>query len=39
MGQTRPLFCLFSFLSHNKYSTKLTINDKSGVLETQTQGL
>ena len=37
MGQTRPLFDLFSFFSHNKYSTN-TINDKSidGVLGTQT---
>ena len=31
MGQTRPLFCLFSFFSQykDKYSTNLTINDKS----------
>ena len=28
MGQTRPLLVLFSFFSHNKYSTN-TINDKS----------
>ena len=26
---TRPLFCLFSFFSHDKYSTSLTVNDKS----------
>ena len=35
----RPIFfCLFSFFSHDKYSTNLTINDKSvhGVLGTQT---
>ena len=40
MGQTRPLFVLFSFLSHDKYSTNLTINYKSidGVLGTQTRG-
>ena len=39
MGQTRPLFCLFSFFSHDKYS-KNTINDKSidCVLGTRTQG-
>ena len=39
MGQTRPLFCLFSFFSHDKYSTN-TINDKSidGVLGTRTWG-
>ena len=32
------LFSLFSFFSHDKYSTKFTINDKSvdGVLLTQT---
>ena len=37
MGQVRPLFCLF--LSHDKYSTNLTINEKSvdGVLETRTR--
>ena len=28
MGQTRPLFCLFSFFSHDKYSTN-TINEKA----------
>ena len=40
MGQARPLLCLFSFFSHDKYSTNLTINDKSvdGMLGTQTQG-
>ena len=39
MGQIRPLFCLFSFFSHDKYST-ITINDKSfdGVLGTRTRG-
>ena len=33
-------FCLFSVSSRNKYSTNLTINDKSidGVLGTQTWG-
>ena len=33
-------FCLFSFFSYDKYSTNLTINDKSviGVLGTQTRG-
>ena len=33
-------FCLFSSFSHDKYSTNLTINDKSvdGVLVTRTQG-
>ena len=32
-----PSFCLFSFFSHDKYSTNLTINDESidGVLGTQ----
>ena len=37
MGQTRPIFGLFSY---DKYSTNLTINDKSvdGVLGTQTRG-
>ena len=29
MGQTQPSFCLFSFFSPDKYSTNLTINDKS----------
>ena len=28
MGQTWPLFCLFSFFSHDKYSTN-TINEKA----------
>ena len=28
LGQTRPLFCLFSFFSHDKYSTN-TINEKA----------
>ena len=39
MGQTRPLFSLFLFFSHGKYSTN-TINDKSvnSVLGTRTQG-
>ena len=37
-GQTRP-FCLFLFFSHDKYSTNLTINDKSiyGLLGTRTR--
>ena len=36
----RPLFVYFRFVSRDKYSTKLTINDKriDGVLGTQTQG-
>ena len=42
MGQTRPLFGLFSFFSQrkDKYSTNFTINDKSidGVLGSQTWG-
>ena len=42
MGQTRPLFGLFSFFSQrkDKYSTNFTINDKSidGVLGNQTRG-
>ena len=40
MGQTRPLFGLFRSFSHYKYSTNLTINDKSidGVLGTRTRG-
>ena len=39
-GQTRPYFCLFSFFSHDKYSTNLTMNDKivDDVLGTRTQG-
>ena len=41
-GPTRPLFCLFSFFSQckDKYSTNLTINDKSfgGELWSQTRG-
>ena len=39
MGQTRPIL-IISFFSHDKYSTNLTINDKSvdGVLGTQTRG-
>ena len=41
MGQTRPLFGLFSFFSQckDKYSTKFIINDKSidGVLGSQTR--
>ena len=38
-GPNPASFCLFSFFSHDKYSTN-TINDKSidGVLGTQTQG-
>ena len=38
-GLYPPSFCLFSFFSHDKYSTN-TINDKSveGVLGAQTQG-
>ena len=42
MGQTRPLFGLFSFFSQrkDKYSTNFTINEKSidGVLGSRTQG-
>ena len=42
MGQTRPLFGLFSFFSQrkDKYSTNFTINDKSidGVLGSRTRG-
>ena len=32
-------FCVFSFFSHDKFSTNLTINDQSiyGLLGTQTQ--
>ena len=39
-GPNPASFCLFSFFSHDKYSTNLTINYKSvdGVLGTQTQG-
>ena len=39
MGQNRPLFVLFSFFSHDKYSTN-TYNDKcvDGVLRTWTRG-
>ena len=39
LGQTRPLFCLFQFFSHDKYRSNLTINDKSfdGVPETRTR--
>ena len=39
MGRTRPLFVLFSFFSHDKYSTN-TIYEKSidGVLGTRTWG-
>ena len=37
-GPNLASFCLFSFLSHDKHSTNLTINDKNidGVLGTQT---
>ena len=40
MGQTWPLFVYFLFLSHDKYSTNLTLNDKSidNMLGTRTQG-
>ena len=40
MEQTRPLFVHFSSFSHDKYSTNLTINDKSvdGMLGTRTRG-
>ena len=42
MGQTLPLFCLFSFFLQykDKYTTYLTINDKSidGVLGSRTWG-
>ena len=33
-------FCLFLFFSYDKYSTNVTINDKSidGVLRSQTRG-
>ena len=39
-GLNLASFCLFSFFSHGKYSTNLTINDRSidGVLGTQTWG-
>ena len=39
-GPNPASFCLFSFFSHGKYSTNLTINDRSidGVLGTQTWG-
>ena len=39
-GQSPASFCLFSFYSHDKYSTNLTIDDTSldGVLGTQTWG-
>ena len=39
-GPNPNSFCLFSFFSHDKYSTNLTINDKSvdGVPVTRTQG-
>ena len=39
MEQTRPLFVHFSSFSHDKYSTNLTINDKSvdDVLGTRTR--
>ena len=35
-GPNPASFCLFSFFSHDKYSTYLTINDKR--VGTQTQG-
>ena len=40
IGSNPASFCLFSFFSHDKYSTNLTINDKSidSVLGTRTQG-
>ena len=39
-GPNPASFCLFSLFSHNKYSTNLTINDKSidNVLGNRTQG-
>ena len=39
-GPNPASFCLFSFFSHDKFSTNLTINDKSvdGVLGTRTRG-
>ena len=39
-GPNPAYFCLFSFFSHDKYSTNLAINEKSvdSVLGTQTQG-
>ena len=38
-GPNPASFCLFSFFSHDKFSTNLTVNDKSvdGVLGTRTQ--
>ena len=39
-GPTPASFCLFSFFSHDKYSTNLTVDDKSidGLLGTRTRG-
>ena len=39
-GPNPASFCLFLFFSHDKYSTKFTVRDKSvdGVNGTQTQG-
>ena len=39
-GPNPASFCFFSFFSHDKYITNLTINDKSvdGVLRTRTRG-
>ena len=39
-GPNSASFCLFSFFSHDKYRTNLTIKDKSidGVLGAQTRG-
>ena len=31
-------FCLFSFFSHDKYSTNFTYKSKNGALGTQTRG-
>ena len=40
IGPNSASFCLFSFFSHDKYRTNLTIKDKSidGVLGAQTRG-
>ena len=38
MGRTRPLFVYFRSFSHDKYSTNLTVNNKSIVIEIQTRG-
>ena len=40
MGQPLPLFCLFSSFTLDKFSTNMTVNDKSGdgELGTRTRG-